>query len=113
MLGLGGIGIRKKWGSPLGLPRIVLWVVRGWSSRQVLCLWSVLGCNHRGLPHIGDSWIVGLGLFGWACVQSVEVLPICSLQVSNARMHRLARNPKCRAERTSLDCVFVLCPTSI
>lgn len=113
MLGLGGRGIRKKWGFPLGLPRTTLLAEMGWSSRQVLCLWSVLGCSHRGPPHIGDSWTVGRGPSSWACAQSVGALLICSLQVSNVRLHRLARNPECRAEHTSLDCVFVLCPTSI
>lgn len=113
MLGLGERETPKKWDFPLGLLRIVLWAVRGWSSRLVLCLWSVLGCSHRGPPHIGDSWIVGLGLFGWACVQSVGVLPVCFLQASNAQMHHLVRNPKCRAERTSWAYVFDLCPTFI
>lgn len=98
---LGGRGIRKKWGFPLGLPRIVLWGVKEWSSRLVLCLWNVPDCSRLGLLRIGDSWIVGLGLFGLVCAQSVGVLPVCSLRVSNVRMHHLVRNPGCRAEHTS------------
>lgn len=86
---LGGIGFRKKWGFPLGLPRIVLWGVKEWSSRLVLCLWNVPGYSRWGLLRIGDSWIVGLGLSNLACAQSVGVLPVCSLQVSNVRMRRL------------------------
>ena len=87
--GLGGIGFRKKWGFLLGLPRIVLWGVLGWSSRLVLRLLRGLGCSRWGLPRIGDSWIVGLGLSSLVCVQSVGVLPVCFLRVFGARMRRL------------------------
>ena len=99
--GLGGIGFRKKWGFPLGLPGIVLWGVKGWSSRLVLRLSRGLGCSRWGLPRTIGSWRVGLGLFGLACAQSVGALPVRFLRVSSARMRRLARNPRCRVERTS------------
>lgn len=113
VLGLGEKETPKKWGFPLGLPRIVLWGAQGWSSRLVLCLWSVLGCSHRGPPHIVDSWIVSPGLSSLVFAQNVPLRPVCHPPISGARMHHLARNPECRAEHTSLDCVFVLCPTSI
>ena len=87
--GLGGIGFRKKWGFPRGLPRIVLWGVKEWSSRLVLRLLRGPDCSRWGLLRIGDSWRVSLGLSNLACAQSVGVLPVCSLQVSNVRMRRL------------------------
>lgn len=99
--GLGGIGFRKKWGFPLGLLGIVLLGVKGWSSRLVLRLSRGLGCSRWGLLRIGDSWRVGLGLFGLVCAQSVGVLPVCSLRVSNVQWHQLEKNPRCRAGHTS------------
>lgn len=105
MLGLGGRGIRKKWGSLLGLLRIVLWVVLGWSSRQVLHLWSVLGCSRWGPLHIGYSWRVGQGPSSWVFVPTSLGLGVLHPLVFGARMHRSTRNPGCRAGRTSLGYV--------
>ena len=86
---LGGIEFRKKWGFPLGLPRIVLWGVKEWSSRLVLCLWNVLGCSRWGPLRTIGSWTVGLGPSSLVCARSVGVLPVCFLRVVGARMRRL------------------------
>lgn len=107
VLGLGGKEIRKKWGSLLGLLRIVLWVAQGWSSRRVLHLWNVLGCSHWGLLHIGYSWRVGQGLFGWVFAQSVPSHSVPHPLVFGARSRRSMRNPECRAEHTSLGYVWI------
>mgnify|MGYP006924774350 CR=1 FL=1 len=89
MLGLGGRGIRKKWGSLLGLLRIVLWAVLGWSSLQVLRLWSVLGCSRWGPLHIGYSWKVGQGLSSWVFVPTSLGLGVLHPLVFDARSRRL------------------------
>ena len=86
---LGGIGFRKKWGFPLGLPRIVLWDVKEWNSRLVLRLLRGLGCIRWGLLRIGDSWIVGLGLSNLACARNVPLRQVHHLLVFGARMRRL------------------------
>lgn len=86
---LGGIGFRKKWGFPLGLPRIVLWDVRGWSNRLVLRLLRGPGCSRWGLPRIGDSWTVDLGLSNSVFAQNAPLRLAHHLRVSGARLHHL------------------------
>ena len=105
VLGLGGKEIRKKWGSLLGLLRIVLWVAQGWSSRRVLRLWSVLDCSRWGLLRIEYSWRVGLGLSSWVFVPTSLGLGVPHPLVFGARSRRSMRNPECRAEHTSLGYV--------